>query len=73
MVFLYRKPKRKQRDSYAEFDTINNNMNHTPNSKPDQPQPQPVSQPNERTGLNIDEHVKIWDPNTQNVILEKRA
>ena len=37
--------------------------------------PVPPSQPrpNESTGLNIDEHVKIFDPNTKTVILEKRA
>lgn len=28
---------------------------------------------NESAGLNIDEHVKIFDPNTQEVHLEKRA
>lgn len=28
---------------------------------------------NEAAGLNIDEHVKISDPNTQEVYLEKRA
>jgi len=33
----------------------------------------PVPRPNESTGLNIDEHVKIFDPNTKSVILEKRA
>jgi hypothetical protein len=37
------------------------------------PTQQPVSRPNESTGLNIDEHVKIWDPNSKTVILEKRA
>jgi hypothetical protein len=29
--------------------------------------------PNENTGLNIDEHVKIYDPNSQETLLEKRA
>lgn len=33
----------------------------------------PTRTPNERTGLNIDEHVKIFDPKTQQVWLEKRA
>lgn len=28
---------------------------------------------NESAGLNIDEHVRIFDPNTQQVHLEKRA
>jgi hypothetical protein len=47
-------------------------MIDTPNS-PTPPAQQPVAQPNESTGLNIDEHVKIWDPNSKTVILEKRA
>jgi hypothetical protein len=34
---------------------------------------QPVARPNESTGLNIDEHIKISDPNTGAVILEQRA
>lgn len=29
--------------------------------------------PNESTGLNIDEHLKIFDPNTKDVYLEKRG
>lgn len=33
----------------------------------------PAAPPNERTGLNIDEHVKIFDPETKKVWLEKRA
>lgn len=28
---------------------------------------------NESAGLNIDEHVKIFDPNTKEIHLEKRA
>jgi len=41
-----------------------------PTSVPAQP---PVTRPNESTGLNIDEHIKISDPNTGTVILEQRA
>lgn len=38
------------------------------------PQPAaPAAKPNESAGLNIDEHVKIFDPNTKTVLLEKRA
>lgn len=29
--------------------------------------------PNESTGLNVDEHLKIFDPVTKNVYLEKRG
>ena len=36
--------------------------------KPTMPQ-----RPNEHSGLNIDEFVKITDPQTQKVILEKRG
>ncbi len=31
------------------------------------------ARPNETSGLNIDEHVRIFDPNSQQVFLEKRA
>ena len=56
-----------------EFDAINNHMTDTVNpTPPNQPKP-PVTRPNESTGLNMDEHVKIWDPNSKQVILEKRA
>ena len=54
------------------FDTINNNMSDTQNSTP-VPAQTPVTRPNESTGLNIDEHIKISDPNTGAVILEQRA
>jgi hypothetical protein len=37
------------------------------------PVQQPAARPNESTGLNIDEHIKISDPNTGAVILEQRA
>lgn len=37
------------------------------------PVPQTPSRPNESTGLNIDEHIRISDPNTGAVILEQRA
>lgn len=47
-------------------------MTQHQDSNPPQPA-QSTAKPNESTGLNIDEHVKIFDPNTQTVILEKRA
>ena len=47
-------------------------MSDTQNSNPVPPQ-QPVARPNESTGLNIDEHIKISDPNSGAVILEQRA
>jgi hypothetical protein len=47
-------------------------MSDTQNSTPVPPK-QPVARPNESTGLNIDEHIKISDPNTGAVILEQRA
>jgi len=48
-------------------------MTDTVKPTPSIPPQAPVSRPNESTGLNIDEHVKIFDPNTKVVILEKRA
>ena len=55
-----------------EYDAINNHMTDKDKSEPQAPLSIPA-RPNESTGLNIDEHVKIWDPKTQVVILEKRA
>jgi hypothetical protein len=72
MEFRCRKQKHRRLDLYADFDTINNNMSDTQNSIPI-PTQQPASRPNESTGLNIDEHIKISDPNTGTVILEQRA
>lgn len=47
------------------------NMPKIPNSHtPKQTVP---ARPNETSGLNIDEHVRIFDPNSQHIFLEKRA
>ena len=35
--------------------------------------PNKVSKPNETGALSIESHVKIFDPNTQEVLVEKRA
>ena len=46
------------------------------NEKPVTNQPDPVvkqpQRPNESGVLNIDEHVRIFDPNTKETFLEKR-
>jgi hypothetical protein len=45
-----------------------------PNIPTGQTQPRTMpARPNETSGLNIDEHVRIFDPNSQQVFLEKRA
>lgn len=36
-------------------------------------QPAPTSRPNEHGQLNIDEFLRITDPNTQQVFVEQRA
>ena len=50
------------------------NQDKMPNipTSPNQPRSVPA-RPNETSGLNIDEHVRIFDPNSQQVFLEKRA
>lgn len=48
------------------------NQDKMPN-KPINTTPQKPARPNETSGLNIDEHVRIFDPNSQQVFLEKRA
>ena len=35
--------------------------------------PKPATRPNERAGFAVMGHVKIFDPNTQEVIVETRA
>ena len=54
------------------FDTLNNHMIDDNDPKPAQPVQRPAP-PNESTGLNIDEVIRITDPNTGRVILEQRA
>ena len=55
-----------------EFDALNKHMTDLA-TKPLQSGTVPPAKPNDSAGLNIDEHVKIFDPNTKTVILEKRA
>ena len=45
----------------------------TDNAQPTVPAQPIPARPNESTGLNIDEHIKISDPNTGVTILEQRA
>lgn len=47
-------------------------QNPKQNQQPPLPGQQP-KKPNESAGLNVDEFVKIFDPNTKETILEKRA
>jgi hypothetical protein len=50
------------------------NQDKMPNIPNGQSQQRTVpTRPNETSGLNIDEHVRIFDPNSQQVFLEKRA
>jgi hypothetical protein len=50
------------------------NQDKMPNIPNGQSQQRTVpARPNETSGLNIDEHVRIFDPNSQQVFLEKRA
>lgn len=53
---------------------MSQNLANTPQI-PRQPQEKPLAadRPNETGGLNIDEHIRIFDPNDQKVLLEKRA
>lgn len=50
------------------------NQDNMPKSPNTQIQKQAApARPNETSGLNIDEHVRIFDPNSQQIFLEKRA
>jgi len=48
-------------------------MENSPMTQDQQPEPIPPARPNEQSRLNIDEFVRITDPNTQQVFVEQRA
>jgi hypothetical protein len=50
-------------------------MNHNEDtaSQPEKPQKPAVSKPNETGSVYVEAHIKIYDPNTQEVLVEKRA
>lgn len=48
------------------------NLNEKPVITQPQPQVKESQRPNEAGVLNIDEHVRIFDPNTKETFLEKR-
>jgi len=55
-------------------DHINTPMEHTKEElQQDQPAPRTESRPNERGNFVVMGHVKIFDPNTQETIVETRA
>jgi hypothetical protein len=55
-------------------DHINTPMNpKTEENKQSQPAQRPESRPNERGSFAVMGHVKIFDPNTQETIVETRA
>lgn len=49
-------------------------MSDNPNiqEKPTQP-PKPESRPNEHGAISVEGFIKIWDPQTKKVLVEKRA
>jgi hypothetical protein len=50
---------------------MNDNTDKTPNMQ--QIPKTPVKRPDESGSVYIEAHVKIFDPNTQDVLVEKRA
>ncbi len=57
------------------MDELNSSMNDksAQQSKTDPVQKAPQTRPNERAGFMVMGHVKIFDPNTKEVIVETRA
>jgi len=51
---------------------VNNNMNEKP-EKPTTAEQKPKRNPNEAGAFSVEAHVKIFDPNTREVLVEKRA
>lgn len=59
---------------YAEFNQGKYVMIEKPiENQPQVPEPVKSRRPDDAAGLNIDEHVKIWDRGSQETLLEKRA
>ena len=50
---------------------MNDNADNVP--KTEQIQKNPVKRPNETGSVYIEAHIKIFDPNTNDVLVEKRA
>ena len=50
-------------------------MNHNEDNipQPKKPQNPVVNKPNETGSVYVESHIKIYDPNTQEVLVEKRA
>jgi hypothetical protein len=48
-------------------------MQQNQQTKPQQPSPQPVARPNERGAIAVSGFLKISDPNTKQVFVEKQA
>jgi hypothetical protein len=48
---------------------VNNNMNQNQSTV----EQKPVKKPNEAGVFSVEAHVKIYDPNTKEVLVEKRA
>jgi hypothetical protein len=52
-------------------DAINKNMDTI--KKEQQVSPQPVKNPDERSGIYLEGHIKIFDPETKEVFMDGRA
>jgi len=74
MVYHCKKQKQKLQDSCVDFDQGKYIM--TENKPPTQPVPEiktTAKQPNETGSISVEGFVKIFDPNTKEKFVEKRA
>ena len=48
-------------------------MQQTQPNKPAEQQPKPAAKPNDVGSFSVEGHIKIFDPNTKETFVEKRA
>lgn len=48
-------------------------MSENSNIKQEKPEQKPVTKPNELGGIQFSSHIKIFDPNTKEILVQKRG
>jgi hypothetical protein len=69
----YKSPKLTPQGSSEDKIKVNKNMQQNKQTTPQTPRPQPVSRPDERGTIAVTGFLKISDPQTKQVFVEKRA
>ena len=69
----YKSPKLTPQGSSEDKIKVNKNMQQNKQTTPQTPRPQPAARPDERGAIAVTGFLKISDPNTKQVFVEKRA